>query len=793
MLFNHFKIAFRSLTKNKLYSFINIFGLALSLTSVLILLLYGYQELRYDSMHTKADKVALVYKERQTPDGIKPVYDTWIPMLEALQQEYAVIKGGTRHFWLDMWVSQKDRKFQEEISFVDPDFFKLFNIPVKNGDGEQLLKEKNKLLISQAFAQKYFGKENPIGAVLQLQAGSDLLTVTVAGVMEDIPRNSSLRPDALLSFENAMDLEGMQEAGWDDSFLETYILVDDKKSFSSLEQSFPKFVEKIYDKEMAARMQLKLLPFNELHNNFFKSDRKAYILFSISFIILLIACINYINLETVKSIGRTKEIGLRKVLGAVRHQINRQFLSETFLLTSVAFVLALLTINLALPTINQLLNVQLSINFFQEPWLLVAVVGILLFLSLVSGFFPAFWTARFQPVEALKGKFGDVQAANRLRRVLVVFQFSLAVILISGMGIATRQLAFMRQHSLGFDQENVLVVRTNVDDNENPAAARAKLSVLKTELLRNPDILAVASSSLVPSDAAGGSYTMVRPSGWEAEQPYRIRREIVDESYFDLYKVPLLEGREFTSDLSEDTTIQFYAIINQAALKAFGWNSIEGQQIKNNYKLIGLVADHHYENLAQPVEPLIFLYRPTGQQSSEFVSIRYKTGNLSGLLSNLQQRWQTLAPGKPFNSFFVDENFQQLYASELRDTQIITWFSLLAIVIACLGLLGLTSYAIATRIKEIGIRKVLGASVLSIVVLLSKDFLKLILVATLVAAPIAWWGMSRWLEDFAYRIEIQWWMFVIAGVAAVGVALLTISFQAVRAAVTNPVKSLKSE
>ncbi|GAB2577614.1 ABC transporter permease [Spirosoma areae] len=794
MLRNYLKVTWRNVVKHKSFSTINLFGLIVGLSSALVLGMFAYYELTFDQIHEQKDRIFLVYKERKTPDGIKPVYETWVPTLDALKSELPAVQTGTRYWESPMWLEKDGQKFRETVVFADPSLFRVFHLPLMQGDGYQQLTRKSSVLIAPEIAQKYFGEANPVGQLLQLQTGNNRYSVYVAGVLQPMPGNSSIRPAIILPFANAMEMVDVKAAGWDDSFLYTYVLLSPNSRPNDLEVQFPAFVNKVFDKEIASRMWLKLLPFSDLHNQFNQSEKFAYILLCIAFIIILIATINYVNLATVRSIERTREIGVRKVLGARKGHIVAQFLGESFLLTGFSFGVALLAVKLALPLINQTLDTQLPETIFSTVQLTLSVLAVLVGVALFAGGVPALYISGFRPIEAIKGQLKQLGSGTQLRKLLVVSQFALAVMLICATLVVYRQISFMKTHALGFSQENIVVIPTNADEYPESEAARLKIAGIKKELLGYSGIKGVTTSANVPGDNIGNSYTLVKPVGWTAGQPFRIRRVVVDESYFSVYGIKLVQGTNFTPSLSEkDSLAQDQVILNEAALKAFGWQTIDGKSLDRNRQVVGVVNDHHYASLTQKIEPIMFLYRPTEKQASTFVSVKFATGQPSVLLGQLEKKWRELDPGRPFPYFFVDENYAKLYQTEERNGRVITYFSVLAICIACLGLYGLVAFTAKQRTKEIGIRKVLGASVTGIIALLSKDFLKLVILAIVIALPIAWWGMSQWLADFAYRIDMAWWMFAGAGGLAIGIALLTVSFQSIKAALMNPVKSLRTE
>lgn len=793
MLTNYLTIAIRSLLKHKSNTFISMFGLLAGISSAMVLALYAYQELTFDSCHDKNDNVFLVYKDRLTPSGTQSTYATWVPMLEALKDEYQNVKEGSRIFRQQGFLTIDNKQFSEEVTFADPSLFRVFNLPTEQGDGYKILQNKSHTILSPGTAERFFGDTDPIGKPLRLSLNGILFELTVAAVFEHIPANSSIHPGMLISIENAMALSWVQQAEWDDAFLDTFITTEHPTDAAKLERLFPAFVGKYHDPEMAQRFKYRLLPLRNYHNEFTGSDRTAYTMLCVAFIIVLIAVVNYINLTTVRSIERAREIGLRKVLGASRWALIRQFLSEAIVLTTLAFAGSYIVIQLGLPFINQLLGTSIDVEVLSTPRVLVMSLAAFLLIGISSGSFPAFFISRYNMVESIKGKLKSTSTGRGLKRVLIVTQFSLSVILFFSTIIIYHQIDFMKSHDLGLNKENVVVIPTDTDNMMDPEGARVRVSSLKRVLLQDSRITDVSSSSIVPSNTSQAEYTTTRPDGWTDDNPFRIMRAYVDESYFNLYDVKFIAGENFNEGISPlDTLVRNFAIINEAAMKAFGWKDIEGKKAGRRTMVVGVVEDHHYGNLSQGVEPIMFVYRTSDNQPNNFLSMRI-SGYASDVLPLIEKNWKSLDPTRPFSYFFVDSNFDSLYRNEERNATIVTWFAGLAIVIACLGLWGLISFTVTQKVKEIGIRKVLGSSVHEIVFLLNREFLVLIAVSLVIALPVAYVIMSDWLSDFAVKTQIPWLAFVVVTIVTIVLAFVTTSLRIWRAANMNPVESLRSE
>lgn len=793
MITNYLLLAFRNLTKHRSFTMISLFGLITGISSALVLIIYAYQELTYDSTHTNRDNIYRVYKERVTPGGNVLTYDTWVPLMPALKETYPAIVEGTRFAEYQGIISINNNHFSELVTFVDPSAFKMFNFPVQQGDGFRILSRKSDIIVSQAAAVRLFGTPDPVGKSLHARIGGTEFDFTVGGVLEDIPVNSTERPDIFIAFDNGMNVADIRESEWDGSFLDTYVMINDKEQAAQLESQFPTMVKSVFDADMASRMSFHIIPLTDYHNTITGSDRAAYIMLCIAFIILLIAVVNYINLATVRSVERAKEIGLRKVLGASRVSLVGQFLGESTFLTAIAVACSLILLQALMPFINSTLDISLSLKLLAEPQLLLSIVALFLFIGILSGSFPAFFISAARTVESIRGKMKTSSSGLMVKRVLIVLQFSLSVVLLFSTLVIYQQVTFLRAHDLGFDKENIIVIPTNADNMADPQGARTKIESLKKELLQQSQVVAVSSSDAVPSDLSMANFTMTRPDGWNDENPFRMMRLYVDESYFPLYNIEFVEGENFNDRMAPiDTAVRNYAVINEAAMKAFGWQSADGKKVGRRTQVVGVVKDHHYTHLGTAVQPIFFVYRSTARQPNNFVSIRLR-GNPDGMISHLEDKWRELDEARPFSWFFVDSNFEQLYRAEDRNVRIVTWFSAGAIVIACIGLLGLIGFTINQKQKEIGIRKVLGASDAGIVFMLNREFLLLIFVAIAIALPAASYLMQQWLSGFAVQTTIHWPVYAIVVFSTMCLALTTTSLRIWRAANVNPVDSLRME
>ena len=795
MLKNYLKISIRNLRKHRGYAAINVAGLGLGIAAALLIGLYARNELTYDRFHENAERTYLVYKERVTPAGTQATYDTWVPLLERMQADFPAVEGGTRVSSEQQWVQHADERFEETVDYVDPSFFEVFTFSLVRGDPANPLPHNNAVVLSEETAQKYFGEADPIGQTLTVDYQVDY---TVTGVLAEVPENSTLQPNLVVRSTSAPDYDAFID-NWGSSFLSTYILLAEGTTPDALEAQFPAFIERIWDEEVARRTNFKLLPLPDAYDTFTDSRQYAYILLAIALATILIACINFINLSTARSAERAREIGMRKVLGAMRPQLIGQFLGESTLMGLMGLLLGLTLAELLLPTFNNLYELDLTLNVLGSPLTLLGVLVLGLVLGLFSGFYPALFMARFKPLASLQGTFKTSRSGLRLRYTLVVVQFALSIVLIAGTLVMRSQVQYMKTQNLAFEQENVVVLPLELDDFANAEEAALRLETFKNELIQQPDIVAVTSSSHVPGRWPGW-FTFALPEGGDEDKPLRMRRAFADAHYFDTYGIELIEGRPFIE--GSEAEGQQSIILNAAAVRDFGWDKGLDKIVRfgsREFTVVGVVQDYHFASLQEAVAPVLHFYRPPDNGVHNFVSVKIQTdprlrgGGLAATLASISTLWQRLDPTRPFDYFFADENFDQLYQAQDRLVTVASAFALLAILIACLGLFGLASLMVGQRTKEIGVRKVLGASTARITLLLSTDFSKLIAVAFVVGAPVAYFAMHRWLQDFAYRVEISWWIFLIAGLAALGIAFLTVSYQSIKAALANPVDVLRHE
>ena len=805
MLKNYLKIAYRSLIRHKGYTMINLLGLAVGMACCLLIALYVQDELSYDTYHENAHRTYRVLhawrpvKQGQTLSPPAPEeYQVWgnAPLGLALAADFPEVQHwvrftSTKNFLFELG----DKRFQEkEVLFMDSTAFKVFSWKLLQGNPDHALTAPNSLVLTESLARKYFGDSDPMGQSIRLD--NDFLA-TVTGVMEDVPHNSHFTFDALLSMSTFHQQWPEPFAWWGYVDYYTYFTLAEGADIASLQARIPDFLKRHGADDGKGGYSIDFEPFSAayLHSQAQRQPgttgnlSNLYIFSSIALFILLIACINFMNLATARSADRAKEVGVRKAIGARQSGLVMQFITESLMLSLLAGLLAVLLAWLAFPAFQQLSGkTQLAAGLLSGQVLLLVLVGALL-VGIVAGSYPAWVLARFRPVLVLKGVFHASAGGIFLRKGLVVFQFSLSMALIAGTGIVFSQLNHLRSKDLGFQQEQMLVIDFGYD-----REIGQKAELFKERFRQHPAVSSVSVSRSVPGDFIPNAGTGLQTAQGEMEQAGPLIYEI-DIDFIPHFEIAMAAGRAFSSDFPADTANAL--ILNEAALQLWGYTDAADVIGKRFFQwgregtVVGVVKDFNFRSLHTKVEPLSLRLAPSGALSR--FSLKVQSEDLQATIREVEAIWQELAPHYPFQYSFLDESFNQQYQADLRFGQVFSVFAGLAIFIACLGLLGLVAYMAEKRAKEIGIRKVLGASVFNIVTLLAKDFLTLVVVAAFIAFPLAWWAMDRWLQDFAYRTDMPLWVFLAAGILAALVAFLTISFQAIKAASANPVKNLRSE
>ncbi|MFD2935909.1 ABC transporter permease [Spirosoma flavum] len=807
MLTNYFKISWRNLMKNKVFSFINIIGLAVGMICCILIAAFVTDELSYDQYPTQANQIYRVGLHLTENGGITDFSNVDAAVGPGIQAAFPEVLAATRLLtWHQVFIRYQDKQFKEQsIAMADSNFLEIFSIPLLEGDIKTALKEPGSIVVTKAFAQKYFGTSPAMGKTILFDKGQEVRKVT--GVIEKIPSNTHFHFDAFLS---TADLP-IKSPSWSNIGFYTYLVLNKKADPEKLEAKFPQLVAKYVVPEVRRDMgislaeaqksvntfRFSLMPLTDIHlHSASKYELAAngdinsvYIFSILAIFILLLAIVNFTNLSTAGAASRSKEIGIRKVMGSIKTQLMKQFLLESILLTFVALLLAVVAVGLLLPYFNRLAGKEISINTLVSVKNAAILVVFGFCVGILAGAYPAFLLSFSKITAVLKGG-SAVKASRRstLRSGLVVFQFAVSGTLIVATMVTYQQLHFMQNKKIGFDKEQVLVIQDSYMLGQNE-------QVFKQQLQKDSRVIQASLSANIPvgmSNIEGSTIYAKRENDKEAHSEITTNIYHVDEEYLATLGMELKEGRSFSKEFSTDSTA---TIINETAARdlGFGKASPIGKTIvrsgQREFTIIGVVKDFHYASARQKIAPLIMLL---GRNSGAII-VKVKAADAADIVASFKKQWETFNPSAPFTYSFLDERFAFLYETEQKTSQLFTVFAIISIVIACLGLFGLAALTAEQRTKEIGVRKVLGASVVSIIALLSRDFLKLVLIALVLAVPIAWFAMNRWLEDFAYRIDLSWWVFAMAGLLAVGIAILTISFQSIKAALMNPVKSLRSE
>ncbi len=804
MLKNYLIIACRNIVRQKAYSFINVFGLATGMAATILILLFVNHELSYDKYHENSDRIVRVTRAWKNIDGETSLHlgNVAPPFGPLLKNDFeGVVLNAVRFLNDNPLITSKSNKFQEnKFFFVDEDVFDVFSWNMITGDPATALKEPNSLVLTQSTAAKYFGDEDPMGKVLNYD---NMVDMKVTGIIEDVPDNSHFTFDVLCSFQTVEDFFGLENLmqNFGSNNYTTYLLLPENYDYKELQAQLGGFLNNHLQPASNGTMpevynELTLWPVTSIHlHSHLDAEVEPngnisyiYIFTAIAFLTLLIACINFMNLSTARSAKRAKEVGLRKVMGAIRSTLIRQFLVESVLFAIASLVVAMIAVHLILPWFNNFVQKELSLSVGDNLFILYLLVGVTLFVGFVAGSYPAVFLSRFQPAKVLKGQKKANKNGFNLRSILVVIQFCISIVLIISVGVIQDQLEFMRNKSVGFNKENLLVLPIN-------DAIFERYESLRGQFLNQPGIQEASIASIVPSgrllDSQG---TQAEVDGEMKPIPFRIADVHVDHEFLSSFEVPLKAGRDFDINLASDSTESF--VLNESAIKAVGWKSNEeaiGKGFKYGMrqgKIIGVVQDFHFESLHQEIAPIVFMISGGRNRSIVF---RVKEGLKEKTMAYLEKQWSYLRPGFPFSSYWVDDRYYEQYTNEDRLANLIKYFSGLAIVIAALGLFGLASFTAEQRFKEIGVRKVLGASVRQILMLLTRGFTSLVVIGFVLACPIAWYFMDSWLENFAYSTEINLLIFLISGGLALLIAFLTVSYQSIKAASTNPIDALKYE
>lgn len=811
MIANYFKIAWRNLLKNKIFSFINVAGLAIGLCCFIMIALYVTDELSYDRFHEKADRIYRIHSDIRfggtdlklavSADPTGPVLKKDYPQVEQYARIYA--SDGSKHI-----KKGKEYIVEDNVAYADSTLFDVFTLPAIAGNTKTALDDPNTVVISESAARKYFGTTDAVGK--SLEVGMDDKTIyNVTAVIKDIPANSHFHFDFIFSMDNV----DYQFGSYLSHNFHTYLLLREGTDYKAFEKKFDEYIVRYIlpqakqfmqinsmdeFKKAGNKLEYSLIPLTDIH---LKSDRYpelgvngnmqyVYIFSAVALFLLLIASINFMNLSTARSSNRAKEVGIRKVLGTERQTLIGQFIAESTLTSYLAFIFALLLTFILLPYFNDISAKTFSISSLFQPQLLVFLLILPFVVGILAGYYPAFFLSSFRPIEVLKGKLNAGFKRSNLRNLLVTFQFVTSLVLVIGTIIVYQQLNYIQTKKLGFDKEQVLIL------NETGALGTNK-DAFKNEIAQIAGVQSASYAGYLPvAGSARSDNTFSKEAVMDMKNGFNMQVWNVDYDYVPTMGMEIIKGRNLSKSFGSDSSA---VIINESTAKLLGYEDPIGKKLYTSrgpsanlnvvYEIVGVVKNFHFESLRQQVGPLCMRLG----NNNWSMAFKIKSNNVPALVNQIETKWKKLAPEMPFSYKFLDQSFDQMYRAEQRVGKVALTFAILTILIACLGLFGLVTYMAEQRTKEIGIRKVLGASVPNIVSLLSSEFLVLVVISVVIASPIAYYAMSQWLTEFAYRIEISWWMFLTAGVLALCIALLTVSFQAIRAALMNPINSLKSE
>ena len=797
MFKNYFKIAWRNIWNNKLFSFINVFGLAIGMACCAIIFLYVNYELSFDTYNVNIDNVYRITSKLKQPNKTDQLALSSPKMSTAIKQNLPEVEQILRFSGSGQTISYQGKKlYDTQIIYSDSSLFSFFSFNILEGDLKALTKPYS-IVLTESFAKKIFGNESAFGKMLQY---SDTINLLVTAIIQDIPLNSHFKADGFISRITLNDINkgdstwhNRNEEYWLNTNSYSYILVKENTNHESLQTKINSLMQKEtaeLKKSAGFELDVVLQPLKDIHlksnlpsemDNTNGDINNIYIFIAVAFLILLIACCNFINLSTARSLNRSKEIGLRKVIGASRKQLITQFIGESILFSILASILSIILVMICMPFFNKTLgtSISLSLNLIWLYCIIIISVGVF------AGLYPAILMSSFSPIQSLKGKISHGLSDIIFRKGLVIFQFTIAIILIIGVSIILQQLYFIQNKNIGLNRNQVVTI-------DLMGNALKKPDMLLKELLKNSHVV---NGSLNSFSFNGIGNVTVLPEGYSEDEITTSNVIFADENFLKTFEIPLVAGRNFSNAITSDKDDAF--LMNEAAIKEFGWktpNEALNKKVfwagRKNGKVIGVIKDFNFSSLREGIKPLIIHIFPEGIGG---LSLRLKTENISNSMKEIETTWKGITNENQFDYKFEDEQFKSQYRSELNMKTVLGIFTFLSILVACLGLFGLSSFTIKQRFKEIGIRKVLGASVVEIVKLISKDFLKLVIISFIIAAPLAWYGATKWLQNYAYRIDINIWTFILAGILAFLIAIVTVSIQAIKASTANPVKSLKSE
>lgn len=800
---NYLKTAFRFLLKNKTFSFINIFGLAMGTLCCLYILLYVQDQYNYDKHHKDVNDIYRVTTSLQLPGDKHNNATASPPIAPAIKKEFAEVADFARvvpSLGVTKYLMQyKGRNFYErDMVYVDSTFFNIFSYHFVSGTPNNALAQPYSIVLLKPIADKLFGGEDPVGKLVTMDFSYGKHDYKVTGVIDESLGKTHLQANVFITMNSGGIGEFvLHNNTWSgNNFTYSYIKLKPGTSAVSLEKKLPAFLLKYGQqqfKESAMQKQLHLQPVSAIHTTTGYEVEQSktvspsflYILILIAVVIQVIACINFMNLSTARASKRAKEVGVRKVIGAGRKDLIRQFLSESFLLSLTGVLIAIPLLFLVMPLLNQITHADIQLTFFKDYRIWLMLAGLVVVTGIVAGSYPAFYLSAFQAIKVIKGNFTSQVSASGIRRSLVVFQFVLSIILITGIIIIYSQLNYIKNKDLGFDQSQKMVFNFYTDD------AQARMQGLMTDLQQLNEVKAISMADNYPSQFVGRDFS-VHVQGGNERTATDAQNMQVDQYFIKATGIKIISGRDFR--LYDSGKV----LINETLAKRQGIKSetAQGTRLYSNdsdyVEVAGVIKDFNYNSLHGEIKPFMLLYTQNSNNLNKLI-VSVNTNNYKALLGKMENVWRKHLPSVPFEYAFLDEEVQKQYEAEITLGNIINSFTLMAILISCLGLFGLAAFSAEQRSKEIGIRKVLGASVTGITGLLSKDFLKLVLIAFVIATPFSWWAMDKWLQNFAYKVPVSWWMFAASGLLSMIIALVTVSFQSIKAAIANPIKSLKAE
>jgi putative ABC transport system permease protein len=802
MIGNYIKTALCKLRRHKGYAFINMAGLAIGMACCILITLFILYQLSYDKYHKNSDRIYRLCSDAQLGDNIMQMPLTNEPIGPVLERDYPeVLSASSLKFRDRIPIKYQEKLFYEDgIFWADSSVFEVFTFPMIEGDPRNALDRPYTVVLTRSLAEKYFGDQESLEKMLKLNNREDY---TVTGVMEDVPSNSHFTFNMLCSFETLYASRRIERGTWLNFNLYTYLLLPENYDYRNLEAKFPALADQYMGKEMKAmggKINYFLQPlsriylYSHMENEIAPTGdiRNVYVFSAIALFILMIACINFMNLTTARSSLRAREVGMRKLVGARKNELVRQFMGESLIYSTLAMIISLVLVCLAFPYFRSMIGIELRLGFADSGWMVPGLLGLVIFVGLIAGSYPAIFLSSFHPARVLKGETQSGTSHFRFRRILVIAQFVISVALIIGTGIIINQIHFMKKTDLGFDKENIAVLPVMDSD------VRNSLDSIKTRLREIPGVISAGASSIIP----GGEpdTTPIIPEGFSSEQNFFMNRMDMDSEFIPTLGIEMVKGRNFSLDFGTDPDQA--VIINETAARAFGWeNPIEktlqrpigstpGNIQWETNTVIGVVEDFHIKSLHQKVAPL---YITNISRYLEMLSIKISESGQSAIIDRIRETWKGIDSSRPFDYFFLTDTYDSQYRAEEKLGVILTSFSVFAVFVACLGLFGMASFATERRKREIGIRKVLGASVTNVLVLLTKDFVKLVVIANLIAWPLAYFGMRNWLQNFAYRTHLGIGVFLLTGLISNLIALLTVSYQSVRAALSDPAQAVKYE